>query len=247
MKEHYIEVTRTARYATLGESGPGAGEVWFVVHGYRQLARRFLRRFEGLDDGSRLVVAPEALNRFYVGREVGRHGPGSLVGGAWMTREDREHEIRDYVAYLDRLAGHVLDGGESAPGTSAPSARDRRPAVTVLGFSQGLQTAARWVVLGGRPPPGRLVLWGDYLPPDLEMERAARRFEGVDVVFVVGARDPSRREDLAREQARRLERWGIVHRFVTHPGGHELDRTVLEALAADSPEAPEDLPARGPG
>lgn len=247
MKEHHLRVTRTARYVTLGEAGPGLRDVWFVLHGYRQLARRFLRRFEGLDDGTRIVVAPEALNRFYVGREEGRHGPGSLVGGTWMTREDRDHEIRDYVAYLDRLAQHVLPGPGGAPPTGSAAPGGARadapggagtgalPAVTVLGFSQGLQTAARWVVLGDLPPPERLVLWGDYLPPDLDMERAAARLEGTDVVFVVGAGDPARREDLARGQAERLERWGVAHRFLEHPGGHELDRGVLEALAGDRP------------
>ena len=60
-REHRIEVTRTARYWTLGaEDAPT--EVWFVLHGYRQLAERFLRRFVPLDDGSRLVVAPEGLS-----------------------------------------------------------------------------------------------------------------------------------------------------------------------------------------
>lgn len=227
MKERHIEVTRTARYAVLGEEGPQPGEVWFVLHGYRQLARRFLRRFTDLAGEGRLVVAPEALNRFYVGREEGRHGSESLVGGTWMTREDRESEIRDYVAYLDRLARRILEDREHSPAAGGD------PRVTVLGFSQGLQTAARWVVLGRHDPPARLVLWGDYLPPDLDMERAAPRLEGVDIVFVVGARDPSRREDLAREQGERLERWGIAHRFVTHPGAHELDREVLAALAAE--------------
>lgn len=233
LKEHHIRVDRTARYATLGGAGPALRDVWFVLHGYRQLARRFLRRFTGLDDGTRLLVAPEALNRFYVGREEGRHGPDSLVGGAWMTREDRDHEIRDYVAYLDRLGRHVLDDvGRPGPG----AASGRSPRVTVLGFSQGLQTAARWVVLGSLKPPDRLVLWGDYLPPDLDMERAARRLRGVDTVFVVGEDDPSRREELAREQAERLAEWSVEHRFVTHPGGHELDRDVLAALARGGSE-----------
>ncbi|NIP78275.1 MAG: phospholipase, partial [Gemmatimonadetes bacterium] len=88
-------------------------EVWFVLHGYGQLAERFVRRFDalpGVRDGMRAVVAPEALSRFYVEEEVtGPHGPESRVGATWMTRADREHEIRDYVEYLDRVAAAVLD------------------------------------------------------------------------------------------------------------------------------------------
>ena len=123
-----------------------------------------------------------------------------------MTREHREAEIRDYVGYLDRVRNAVLEEAR------APGAR-----VTVLGFSQGVHTAARWAVLGERPPE-RLVLWGEYLPPDLDMELAARRLDGVDLVLVMGERDLARREDLARDQVERLETWGVAHRAATHAG-----------------------------
>ena len=64
MDEHHIQVSRTARYFTLGTAGPDTRQLWLVCHGYRQLARRFLRGFRGLDEGSRLIVAPEGLSRF---------------------------------------------------------------------------------------------------------------------------------------------------------------------------------------
>ena len=50
VREHHLEVTRTARYHTLGEAGAATEQVWFVCHGYRQLAARFLIRFRGLDE-----------------------------------------------------------------------------------------------------------------------------------------------------------------------------------------------------
>ena len=54
VSEHHLSVARTARYYTLGE--PGATEVWFVCHGYGQLAGRFLRRFEPIADGFRVSL-----------------------------------------------------------------------------------------------------------------------------------------------------------------------------------------------
>ncbi len=122
-QERHIEVPKTARYWVLGEDIVSPDELWFVLHGYRQLAARFLRRFEGIADGTRRIVAPEALSRFYVSREPGRHGPVSVVGGTWMTREDRENEIRDYVRYLDMLRDEV--GADGTP-------------TTVLAFNQFL-------------------------------------------------------------------------------------------------------------
>ena len=63
VEEHRITVPRTARYYTLGEAVT-ASELWLVLHGYGQLARFFLRPFEGMERG-RLIAAPEALSRFY--------------------------------------------------------------------------------------------------------------------------------------------------------------------------------------
>src|SRR6266550_1297389 len=128
VSEHHLSVARTARYYTLGE--PGATEVWFVCHGYGQLAGRFLRRFEPIADGSRLVVAPEGLNRFYVGSGEHRDQP---VGATWMTREDRLNEIADYVKYLDAVYADVFGGKPTA-------AR-----VRALGFSQGAAPGTRGV------------------------------------------------------------------------------------------------------
>ena len=97
MRQHHLTISRNVRYATLGEVGDELRQVWFVCHGYGQLAHRFLRSFSALDDGSRLVVAPEGLSRYYVDHAERK------VGASWMTTEDRLTDIADYVAYLDGL------------------------------------------------------------------------------------------------------------------------------------------------
>lgn len=227
--ERHLEVRRTARFFTLGpwpgeeEAAPGdLREVWYVLHGYGQLARRFLRRFTGLDDGTRLIVAPEGLSRFYVEPTRGRHGPGSLVGATWMTREDREREIGDYLSYLDGLARRVEGrlGGQRFP-------------VTVLGFSQGVHTAARWAVLGESRVPDRLILWGAYLPPDLDMERAAARLRSVETTLVRGREDGSLEPELAEAETARLDEGGLRPVLRRYPGGHDIDRGLLEELARE--------------
>lgn len=222
-RARHIEVPRTARYHVLEPAGEGAGDTWFVLHGYRQLARRFLRRFEALAADDRRIVAPEGLSRFYLDRTRGRHGPEHRVGASWMTREDREPEIRDYVRYLDLLADRVLGP-------------DPVRAPRVLGFSQGVHTAARWAVLGEREI-AQLVLWGAYLPPDLEREAASRRLDALDLVLVEGEDDPHADPERRRRQDERLEAWGVVPRRFEHPGGHELDADLLASLL-ESPPAP---------
>lgn len=218
--ERHLEVVRTARYWVLGAHGSAPAEVWFVLHGYRQLAQRFLQRFRPLDDGSRVIVAPEGLSRFYVESAPSRHGPSSVVGAAWMTREDRDHEIADYVRYLDAVRAEVLGGLEGDP------------QLTILGFSQGVATACRWTVLGATRPR-RLVLWGDYLPPDLPLERAAEAWRSTRILRVRGDRDPIfRNADAGLAEDERLGNAGIVSTLVPFEGGHEIDPGALTAVVS---------------
>ncbi len=209
IRERHLAVTRTGRYAALG--APDAPDVWFALHGYGQLARRFLAGFEPIADAARLIVAPEALNRFYL-------DPGhQKVGATWMTREDRLTDIDDYVRYLDAVADAVL-----------ANARDRR--VTVLGFSQGSATACRWLTRG-RVRAGRLVLWGGEVPPDLDHPEAAARLRGVDVVLVAGREDQYITPKVLRATAARLAALDIAHRTVAFDGGHALHADTLQLLA----------------
>lgn len=223
---------RTARYAVLGEPG-AASELWVVVHGYGQLAARFIRRFAGLPgvaSGERAVVAPEALSRFYVEREVGPHGPVSRVGASWMTRADRAHEIRDYLEYLDLVAARVL-GAVPEPGASGarpPAGIDpggRR--LVVLGFSQGAETASRWVA-HGRIRPAELVLWGGGLAEDLEEARAVPALRDVRVTLVVGDADGWGQRRAAQSEGR-LAAWGVPAERVDYRGGHVVDGATLAA------------------
>src|SRR5688500_4670112 len=146
MHEHHLIVSRSARFYTLGSLDESTRDVWIVCHGYAQLASRFVRHFAPIHVPGRLIVAPEALNRFYFDPVFGHHGPDAKVGATWMTREDRLREIADYVGYLDALHSAIF----------ARVDRSRAP-LTVLGFSQGVATATRWATLG-TVQPDHLVL-----------------------------------------------------------------------------------------
>ena len=218
MQEHHISVTRTARYFTLGEPGQGTGEVWFVCHGYGQLAGRFIRHFAALDDGTRLIVAPEALARFYLGEATGPSADRK-VGASWMTREDRLAEIDDYVRYLDALCQEVLRGLEP-----------RAPQVTALGFSQGAATVSRWASIG-KSRIDRLVLWAGELPPDPDLAVVADRLRAIRLTLVYGRRDEYFTPKVIAGTEARLREQGIPYNLVPFDGGHEVDGRTLGELA----------------
>ncbi|HEX2615907.1 MAG TPA: dienelactone hydrolase family protein [Flavobacteriales bacterium] len=205
MEEHHLRVPRTARYYTLGTRA-SAREAWVVLHGYGQLARFFLRGFEGVEEG-RWIVAPEGLSRFYLNDDHSR------VGATWMTREDREHEMADQLSYLDALV--------EATAAGLP--------VKVLGFSQGVATATRWA-LSGRTAITRLVLWGGSLPPEAELWKQAGRLHATPVDLVHGEQDTLVPADVLVQSEARLRDAGVVHATHRHAGGHALDTLLLKRL-----------------
>jgi predicted esterase len=219
--ERHIPVARSARYYLLGENGPQVDDVWFVCHGYGQLAGDFIREFECIAAPNRLVVAPEALSRYYISTAPGFHSAEAKVGATWMTREDRDVEIADYVAYLDTLYAEILDGLEM-------------PAkVTVLGFSQGGTTASRWLMRGSTRA-SRLVLWGSLLAGDADLAEAAKLFRDVELSIVYGTRDQLANAEMIADYENVLRNHSIRYRLAAFEGGHRMDRDTLKDLADGS-------------
>jgi len=216
LQEHRISVTRSARYFTLGDPSRGVEEVWFACHGYAQLAGRFLEKLRVLEDRQRYVVAPEGLSRFYLTESPAER----RVGASWMTREDRLHEIDDYVRYLDALYREVLGRVEG------PAAR-----VTALGFSQGTATVSRWAALG-QSRLHHVVLWGGELPPDLDLAASRDRLRDVHFTLVYGERDEYITRKVVDGMVARLREHDIPHSVRPFDGGHGLDEGVLRELVA---------------
>lgn len=232
MEERHLGVTRTARYFLLGTPAPvpAVRELWIVLHGYGQLAGKFLEEFRPLAAPHRLLVAPEALSRFYLHPPARSGHARSPVGASWMTREDRGAEIADYVAYLDALLAELHRALAPVPpmGTRGRVAADL--AVHVLGFSQGTATASRWLALGA-VRADRLVLWGGLVPDDLDLAGCWERLAVARPVYVTGEGDEYAGPAQVHAQAERLRRYGIRAETVVFPGGHHLDAAVLRRIA----------------
>ena len=218
--EHRILTTRRARYFVLGPAdrepavvSAGARGVWIVCHGFGQAAAKFVTGFGVVANAGCTVVAPEALNRFYHHTGPGSHATAP-VGATWMTREDRLAEIDDYVEYLDAVRRDAVPNGSP---------------VTVLGFSQGVATAARWVTLGSAAV-NRLILWAGAIPPELDLAAMAARVTR-PIVLVAGDRDEFAPWARADDQLARLDAVGVRVEVRRFSGGHRLDDGVLAALA----------------
>lgn len=166
--EKTLTSLKTYRY----EVYPCKGEskkALYILHGYGQLAKFFIRKFEVLRDHFH-IIAPEGMHRFYLQGSSGR------VGASWMTKEAREEDISDNLHWLNDLDRTV---------SKEMNFNERH----LLGFSQGGATAARWYA----STPAKfesLTLWACVFPPDLDMDAELQKFHDMkNGYFVIGEQD----------------------------------------------------------
>jgi predicted esterase len=195
--------------------------LWVALHGYGQLAEPFARVLAPLSSGSRVIVAPEALSRFYLDEPAKRHGPESPVGAGWMTREDRLNEIGDYVHFLDAV---VDDVRRDIPGEGLR--------IVMFGFSQGVATVCRWAALG-KTRPDRVILWGGAIAADLPTDRGDKLWSGASVVMVAGRKDAVVPVTFMQKERRTLTERGLTVDLVEYDGGHALHSETLRQLAEE--------------
>lgn len=219
---HHITVPRTARYYVLGAPNELVRDVWIVCHGFAQLAEDFIEPFATLEGDTRLIVAPEALSRFYLDSRPA-HSRTSKVGATWMTREDRDAEIVDVVTYLDalyeRLFLDLADHGMDRDGVR----------VHALGFSQGAAAVSRWVARGSAVVDN-LVVWGSGIPQDVNVRALGERRPALSIDLVYGTGDEWLAGEVVPAQRAVLEASGVPYRVHSFDGGHVLNRAVLREL-----------------
>jgi predicted esterase len=207
MKKHSITVEKSARYFTLGNDAADVKTVLFVCHGYAQLADEFLKSFEKLSNENLLIVSPEGLHRFYT------RGHTEVVA-SWMTKVEREDDIRDYVLFLDKVYAEVMRGISS------------NAKVIVLGFSQGAATVSRWSVMG-QSKIDELILWCGSFPPDVHPTEVPKT---IFLTLVTASNDKFVSAEQAREQLEKMKELNVNLRHVEFEGEHAMDVGALERL-----------------
>lgn len=206
-----IQTPRTARYYMAGELSPHTEEVWMVFHGYGQLGSYFIRHFQPLATAQRAVVAPEGLSRFYLG-----DNQWERVGATWMTKEDREDEIADQQTYLDAIWQQVT--------AQAPNVKR----VVVLGFSQGVATAWRWVDQTSQlPGVQHFIAWAGMAPA--EYNRLPQR-TGMKIWVVYGNQDPFITPERTEAIRQIIAGAGLPVSELAFEGGHVMDADTLQQI-----------------
>ena len=205
------------RYFKLGEINSQTKAVWFVLHGYGQLAQYFLPKFKSLIEHNICVIAPEGLSHYYLEDASTRSKTGSTrVGASWMTRENRLADIENYMTYLDSVFSREIGGRKNLQ-------------VTILGFSQGAATASRWA-LSQSIYFNRIILWAGILPNDMDFDKGKELLKNKEFKTVYGKNDPFLTESRFGEMKMLSEKLGIPVDPIVFEGAHEIHEATLLTL-----------------
>lgn len=211
IKKHII-TTKTSRYYTLGKPGESLTNIWFVFHGYGQLSKEFLELFKGIANDKILLVAPEAMNKFYLKGFTGK------IGATWMTKEDRENEINDYVTMIDKIYQKILESLELS-----------RIKITVFGFSQGGHTAVRWLSKK-QPSVNNLILWGSGIPRDVNYKSMFNYWNGINIKILFGNNDQFISKEKLDDELTYINTQKINYELVKYSGIHKVDPVNLQNI-----------------
>ena len=181
--------------------------ILMVLHGYGQLASDFIHEFKYLKSTSTVVIAPEALSKFY--------NKDKKAVANWMTAHERLDEIEDYVFFLNKLYMQVQLTYPKLP-------------IMVLGFSQGVSTLMRWISQLEKPPQ-EIFLCSGSIPPELTISKV-KGLKNITIHYQYGNNDRLLRIEKAKEQIDFLKRLQLTIHPFEFEGKHHLSKELHDKL-----------------
>ncbi|GHC58123.1 alpha/beta hydrolase [Ulvibacter litoralis] len=208
-----VSYSTTNTYSTLNTITSETKHIWLVFHGLGYLSKYFINYFSELNPTENFIIAPQAPAKYYQDKKF-RH-----VGASWLTRENTTLEIENVLNYIDA----VFDAEK--PNTL--------PNFIVLGYSQGVSIATRWVA-SRKIKCNHLILHSGGIPKELQPEDFTFMSPTTKVTYLYGDNDPYITEARKTEEelkgsnlfGERLE----VHVF---KGVHEVNKEFLITTAKE--------------
>lgn len=211
MKEKRIRYNTTGTYETLNNLEKSTKNVWIVLHGMGYLSRFFLKHFKGLPPDENYIIAPQAPSKYYLDSEY-KH-----IGASWLTKENTILETKNVLAYLE-----AIWEVENIP---------KNCNVIVLGFSQGVSIATRWVV-HKKLPVHQLVLYSGGIPNELmPADFDFLRRNKTKIEIFIGDKDEYITEKRLKEELKKIRSlFEGQAEVIIFEGGHELKKEIINSL-----------------
>ena len=205
-EERLVSYQTTNSYSTLNSSNEETNNVWIVFHGIGYLSRYFIRLFQHLDPKTNYVIAPQAPSKYYKGESYKK------VGSSWLTKENTAIDKENVLNYIDAVIEKE----------NLPSNKN----LIVLGYSQGVSIASRWVT-SRKIKCNSLIFISGGFPKELEKEDIQFLENQTRIIHILGKEDPYFSKEKVDAEKERLQMLMPHIEFRTHDGGHELDPKTL--------------------
>ncbi len=163
-----VSYTTTNSYHTLNKLTDKTKNVWMVFHGMGYLSKYFINYFSELNAEENYIIAPQAPSKYYQDKQF-KH-----VGASWLTREDTIVETDNILNFVDAVFEKELSGAV--------------PNLVVLGYSQGVSIATRWVARKNIQC-NILVLHSGGIPNELQPKDFEFLKEDTQVIYLYGNKD----------------------------------------------------------
>ena len=208
--EKEVSYNTTNSYSTLNTLTDKTKNVWFVCHGIGYLSRYFLKYFDGLNSDENYIIAPQAHSKYYLGSAY-KH-----VGSSWLTKENTASEIENVMNYF-----HSVLEAENLPSNIN---------LIVLGFSQGVSVAARYVAKR-KLKCKQLVLLAGGIPKELNAQDFIFLKGKTKVSLIYGTQDEYLNTRFLGDAKQRFyDLFGKDAKIITFEGKHEVPKELIKKL-----------------
>ncbi|WP_026450117.1 alpha/beta hydrolase [Aequorivita capsosiphonis] len=204
-KEASYNTTNT--YSTLNTFSENTKNVWLVFHGLGYLSKYFIDYFSELNRDENYIIAPQAPSKYYQDKKF-KH-----VGASWLTRENTIAETENILNYVDAVFEKELP--------------ETIPNLIVLGYSQGVSIAARWVA-SRKIQCDKLIMHSGAVPKELQPKDFEFLKASTEVIYLYGNKDQYITE--ARKTEEELKGSNLFQnrlKIEVFDGIHEVNREFL--------------------
>ncbi|MBC6999209.1 esterase [Cytophaga sp. FL35] len=210
-KERLVSYTSTNSYLTLNELTSETQNIWIVFHGLGFLSRYFITYFNGLPPEKNYIIAPQAPSKYYLNNQY-RH-----VGASWLTKEETVRETQNVLSYIDAVMGEER----------LPSNKN----LIVLGFSQGVSIATRWVA-SRKIKCEQLILYAGGIPNELTPNSFDfLKKHKTKITALIGNEDEYLDENRIQKENEKLKMlFGEQAQQIIFDGKHEVKNELINNL-----------------
>ena len=210
--KHNISFEFSSSYITYNKLTDKTENIWIVFHGYGQLSKYFIRRFDVLDGDKNYIIAPQGLSKFYVDEDY------KNVGASWLTKEDRGSDLLNQQKYLIKLMDELklkIDFSKIK--------------VNLFGFSQGVSALTR-LLMNYNMKVNNVIIWAGWVPDEF-FNINKDVLKDINLFFVVGNKDKYYNNPIIKGYLKKFK--NILNKEIDYfvfDGGHIVDRKVLKKI-----------------